>query len=257
MTSSYYQTPTPRPDDLAQDRWAGAPGGAQAGWPASAGSGGRVPPGPAAPSSLGSWLDQQEQHLVHPKLVEESLRRAGWWPQHAAIEGARYRARFNEHPLGYATLLVSTGAAALSLGTVGHELAAGLNGPVSRNFLGVWLTLFLVSGAFLVPGLLWALRVDRNDPVAVWSNSRRSLSQALVWGCGIVGLARLFWYGAQLVGLLVGATWAHQSLAAGLANVAVTVGIALPVGWGAFWFGHRFDSVDPTLSEAQRRRLAG
>lgn len=258
MTLTHYQSPTPRPDNLGPDWWAGAPAcGPQAGWSASGGGGPRVPQTPPmAPSSLGGWLDEQEQQLVHPALVEESLRRAGWLPQHAAIEAARYRTRFNEHPLGYSALLVSTGLAALSLGTVGHALAAGLNGPVSRNTLGFWLTLFLVSGAFVVPGLLWAFRVDREDPVAVWSNPRRSLSEALIWGCGIVGFARLFWYGAQLVGRLVGATWAHGTLAADLANVAVTIGIALPVGWWAYSFRHRFDRVDPTISEAQRRRLA-
>lgn len=258
MTLTYYQSQSPRPVNKGPEPWAGAPVcGPQAGWPASGGPGPRAAQSlPLAPSGLGQWLDEQEQHFVHPALVDQSLRRAGWLPQHAAIEAARYRSRFNEHPLGYSALLVSIGAAALSLGTIGHALAAGLNGPVSRNTVGLWLTLFLVSGAFAVPGLLWALRVDREDPVAVWSNPRRCLSEALIWGCGIVGVARLFWYGAQLIGGLVGATWAHGSLAAGLANVAVTVGIALPVGWWAFSFRHRFDHLDPTISEAQRRRLA-
>jgi hypothetical protein len=82
--------------------------------------------GPAAgrPADLVAWLDEQERAGTHPAVVEGQLRLAGWSPPHAAVEASRYRIRFNEHPLGYAALLVSTGVAALALGTVGHMLAA-------------------------------------------------------------------------------------------------------------------------------------
>jgi hypothetical protein len=207
-------------------------------------------------SGVAMWLDEQERQFTHPEVVKRELIRAGWFPQHAAIEAARYRDRFNEHPLGYAALLVSTGVGALALGTVGHTLTAAVGGTIDRNELGFWLTVFLVSMPFLAWAHWWAAAVDRRDPVAVWSNPRRSLSRALLWGCGIVGIGRLLWYGAQLVGALVGATWAaHASIAAGLVNVAITVGIALPLGLWAFRFRHRFDEDDPTVSRFQRRQL--
>jgi hypothetical protein len=201
----------------------------------------------SGPADMGAWLDQQQRQLVHPKVVEEGLRRAGWYPVPAAMEAARYRTRFNEHPLGYAALLVSTGVAALAMGTVGHVLASGIDRGIDRNSLGFWLTILLVSMPFVVWAHLWALRVDHDDPVAVWSAPRRFLAQALLWGCALVGIARLMWYGAQLVGGLVGATWAAgDSAAAGVVNVTITVSIALPLGLWSYHFLHRFDDEDPT-----------
>jgi hypothetical protein len=209
---------------------------------------------PAEPAGLGDWIDRRRQDLTHPQVVEEELRRAGWHPMHAAIEANRYRTRFNEHTLGYAALLVSTGVAALALGTLGHALAAGIDGTVNRNRIAFWLTLALIALPFAVWGHLWATRVDRDDPVAVWSQPRRSLALALVWGCGIVGFGRLAYYGAQLIGTVVGATWAiHGSVAAGLVNVSITVGIALPLGLWAFHFLHRFDNEDPTRTPVPHR----
>jgi hypothetical protein len=76
----------------------------------------------------------------------------------------------------------------------------------------------------------------------------------LVWGCAVVGIARLTWYGAQLVGSVVGASWAAgDSSLGGLVNVAITVLIALPLGLWAYNFLHRFDDEDPTRPEQRRR----
>jgi lysylphosphatidylglycerol synthetase-like protein (DUF2156 family) len=206
-------------------------------------------------AGLGEWLDRRQRDLTHPKVVEEQLRRAGWHPMPAAIEANRYRSRFNEHPLGYAALLVSTGVAALAVGTVGHALASAIGGTVDRNSLTFWLTIALVALPFAVWAHVWAAHVDRDDPVAVWSQSRKTLAQALIWGCGLVGIGRLAFYGAQLIGALIGATWAiHHSALAGLVNVAITVAIALPLGLWAFHFLHRFDDEDPTRAPEPRRR---
>ncbi|MDQ6615552.1 MAG: hypothetical protein M3083_12620 [Actinomycetota bacterium] len=217
----------------------------------------RLAPGAplVAPTDVANWLDEQERNLAHPKVVEDGLRRAGWHPVHAAMEVARYRTRFNEHQLGYSALLVSTGVAALALGTVGHILASGLDRSVNRNSLSAWLTVFVVSLPFAIWAHVWAAQVDRDDPVAVWSQPRRSLALALLWGCGIVGIGRLAIYGGRLVGALLGATWAAgDSTAAGAVNVAITVSIALPLGLWAFFFLHRFDDEDPSQPSRRRRR---
>lgn len=210
---------------------------------------------PADPAALADWLDRQERDLTHPAVVEDGLRRAGWNPMGAAMEAARYRTRFNEHPLGYGALLVSTGIAALAAGSTGHVLARGLDQRISRNALAWWLTVLVVALPFAVWAHVWAARVDRDDPVAVWSNSRRFLAKALLWACGIVGIGRLAIYVGQLVGSLVGATWAAgDSTGAGTVNVAITVGIALPLGLWAFRFLHRFDDENPAQPRRQRRR---
>jgi hypothetical protein len=215
---------------------------------------------PTGPPLLGAgdlarWLDEKEQDLTHPRVIEDQLRRAGWHPIPAAMEADRYRARFNEHVLGYSALLVSTGVAALAAGTVGHVLASGIDHHINPNTIAVWLTVFVVSLPFALWAHFWAAKVDRSDPVAVWSQPRQTLARLLVWGCGIVGVGRLMIYVAQLIGSLVGATWASgDSALAGLVNVAITISIALPLGLWAFSFLHRFDDEDPTQPTPRRGR---
>ncbi|MDQ1378349.1 MAG: hypothetical protein QOJ52_3383 [Acidimicrobiaceae bacterium] len=206
------------------------------------------------PVDLAQWLDEQERDVAHPLVVQEGMRRAGWHPAHAALEAARYRSRFDEHRLGYSALLVSTGVAAFAAGTAGHALAAGIDRRVNRDTLATWLTILVVSLPFAIWAHVWAAHVDRDDPVAVWSQPRRSLARALVWGCGIVGIGRLVMYAAQLIGALVGAHWASgDSAGAGAVNVAITVGIALPLGLWAFNFLHRFDAEDPAVPNRRTR----
>ena len=204
------------------------------------------------------WLDDCEARLLHPDQVSDLLQRAGWAPLQARALSDEYRRRFNEHSLGYSGLLVSIGIAALGAGTAGHTLVAGLNGTVNRSELAISLTGFLIALPFAGWGHQWAAKVDRTDPVAVWSRPRRNLALVLLWACAIVGGARLLAYGVELIGALVGAPWAARgSLLAGAINVAIAIGIALPLGIWSFRFLHRFDHEDPTAPPSQRtRRIA-
>jgi hypothetical protein len=214
-------------------------------------------PAPVLPADIATWLDDQAHDAVHPRTVGNMLRRSGWHPAQIAVASAQYRERFNEHTLGYSALLVATGVGALAAGTAGHILAGGLDHGVNRNQLAIWLTVLTVSLPFAIWAHLWAARIDRDDPVAVWSQPRRTLANVLVWACGIVGVYRLLRYAAQLIGSLLHATWAAgDSAAAGAINVAITVGIALPLGLWAFHFLHRFDDEDPT-QPSQPTRAAG
>ena len=204
-------------------------------------------PAPALAADIVTWLDDQARDAVHPRIVENMVRRSGWQPAQVAMASAQYRERFNEHTLGYSALLVATGVGALAAGTAGHILAGGVDHSVDRNQLAIWLTALAVSLPFAIWAHLWAAKVDRDDPVAVWSRPRRTLANVLVWACGIVGIYRLLRYAAQLIGTLLHATWAAgDSAAAGAINVAITVAIALPLGLWAFSFLHRFDDEDPT-----------
>ena len=90
--------------------------------------------------------------------------------------------------------------------------------------------------------------------MAVWSGPRRKLANVLLWACGIVGVVRLFIYAGQLIGVLVGASWAQDTtVVTGAVNVAITIGIALPLGLWAHAFRHRFDGEDPTVPVARKR----
>ena len=219
-------------------------------------TGGASPP-PGAVAGAGSfeaWLDRCESELVHPAVVEDRLRRNGWHPLHAAEAARVYRRRYNEHPVGYFALLAATGMAALAAGSAGHVLARGLGHPVNRNALAVWLTVLVCALPFAAWAHWWARRVDEDDAVAVWSRSRQGLATVLLWSCTLVGIVRLLTYVAQLIGALVGASWAsNDSVPAGAVNVAIVVAIALPLGLWAYDFGHRFDAEDPTVPPERRQ----
>ncbi len=205
---------------------------------------------------IATWLDGCEHDLVHPGRVEDQLRRQGWAPVQATAIADGYRKRFNEHALGYSALLVTTGVSALALGTVGHILTAALNGPLERGSLARWLSVLTCLLPFAVWSHRWAFRADREDPVAVWSQPRRTLALTLLWACGLVGGARLLIYATQLISEFVKAPGSrHHSLLAGAINVSISLSIALPVGLWSYRFLHRFDGEDPTAPPARRRRL--
>jgi hypothetical protein len=206
-------------------------------------------------AQMAEYLDRCEADLVHPGRVDAQLRRQGWSPGDAQAVTETYRRRFNEHILGYSALLVATGVTALAAGTVGHYLTNGLNGPVHRQALAFWLAVLICTAPFAVWAHLWAARVDRNDPVAVWSQPRRTLAQILLWASGVVGGLRLLIYATQLSQSIVNPRGSgHHSVAAGLINVAISTVIALPLGLWSYRFLHRFDREDPTAVPEERHR---
>jgi hypothetical protein len=211
---------------------------------------------PRPEPDISTWLDGCEHDLVHPGRVEDQLRRQGWAPVQATAIADGYRKRFNEHTLGYSALLVTTGVSALALGTVGHILTGALNGPLHRQSLAMWLSVLTCVLPFAAWAHRWALRADRDDPVAVWSRPRRTLAITLLWACGVVGGARLLMYATQLISELVKAPGSRDdSLLAGAINVSISLSIALPVALWSYRFLHRFDSEDPTAPPSRRRRL--
>ncbi len=212
-----------------------------------------IPPEKAA--AIADWLDSCERTAVHPGTIDEQLRRQGWTPAQSAAVAEQYRRRYNEHALGYSSLLVATGVAALAAGTTGHILTAGLDQPVNRDALAFWLTLLICALPFAAWSHWWAAGVDRDDPAAVWSRPRRGLARLLLWAAGVVGIGRLLLYATRLIGVVVGATWASgTSGVAESLNVTITVAIALPLAFWAFRFLHRFDGEDPTSPAAHHRR---
>lgn len=208
------------------------------------------------PAQVEEWLDACERELVHPATVEDRLRRSGWAPGAVAAAVLSYRKRFNEHTLGYSALLVTTGLVALAAGSVGHVLIAGLTRPVNRKALAAWLTILTCSLPFAAWGHTWAARTDREDPVAAWSEPRRTLSKVLLWACGIVGIGRLVIYVGQLMAVLVHAVPSAPPGAAAVSalQVLVVVAISGPLGVWAFDFGHRFDGEDPSVPASHRVR---
>jgi hypothetical protein len=132
-----------------------------------------------------------------------------------------------------------------------------MTGPVHRRTLAAWLTVLICALPFAGWAHWWAARVDRDDPVAVWSEPRRTLALVLVWASGIVGIGRLIIYVGQLMAVVVGARpMTGIAVLEGALNVMVVVGIALPLALWSWAFLHRFDAEDPTAPTSHRRRTA-
>jgi MFS family permease len=191
------------------------------------------------------FLDRCQDLGSHPDEVARQLVRAGWEPATAGLVAERYRGRFDEHRLGYAGFLFAVGFSALALGSIGHLLLADADGhEPSADALALWLTVLAIAVPFGVWSWLWVRRIDDTDPVAAWSRPRQSLARTLLWCCGIVGGFRLLHYVFALIASLTGSSWATElDPLIGLANVAVTAGITVPLGVWAFRFLHRFDAA--------------
>lgn len=210
---------------------------------------------PTPVGAMEAWLDHCEGKLVHPANVEDQLRREGWSPFAAANVAVAYRRRFNEHPLGYATLLTTTGFAALAAGTSGHLIIDGLVHPVHRSALAASLTILICLFPFAVWAHMWAAKVDRDDPVAAWSVPRRNLASTLLWACVIVGAIRLLFYVETLLSALL-STHPQSAgvLGAGALNVGFSLSISVTLGIWAYNFLHRFDNEDPSVPPDTRHR---
>lgn len=211
---------------------------------------------PRSPQAVAEFLDRCEADLVHPEVVADRLRRQGWSDLSAAQVADHYRRRFDEHALGYSALLVCTGLSALAAGTAAHQLLGIAEGiDVDREGLALWLTVLVVATPLAAWATVWAHRVDRDDPVAVWSRPRRSLARVLLWSCAVVGGCRLLAYVFNVIATIAGSQWASdRSLLIGFAHVAVTIGITYPLGRWAHGFLHRFDAEDPTAPRRRSRR---
>lgn len=210
---------------------------------------------PAPGGAIEAWLDSCEAHLAHPAGVEDQLRRQGWSQPAAASVAESYRRRFNEHSLGYATLLTTTGFAALAAGTSGHLLIDGLVHPVHRRALAATLSILVCLIPFAVWSHAWAARVDREDPVAAWSRPRRNLAATLLWACVIVGAIRLLFYVETLMSALLSTHPESPGvLGAGALNVGFSLSISVSLGIWAYMFLHRFDIEDPSVPPETRHR---
>jgi hypothetical protein len=186
--------------------------------------------------AIEAWLDYCEANLT------------------ANVAGA-YRRRFNEHPIGYSTLLATTGFSALAAGTSGHLIIDGLIHPVHRAALAASLSILICLLPFAVWSHTWAAKVDRDDPVAAWSRPRHNLAAALLWACVIVGAIRLLFYVETLLSALL-STHPQSSgiLGAGALNVGFSLSISVSLGIWAYNFLHRFDNEDPSVPPDTRRR---
>lgn len=213
-----------------------------------------TPDAAGARADVTAWLDRCEADATHPEVVAAGLRRLGWHEADVAHLSAAYRARFDEHGLGYLALLLSTGVSTLALGTTLHLSLDGLAQPVDRPALAWALAVLVCSLPFTAWSAAWAWQVEREDPVAAWSAPRRTLAQVLLAACVGVGVLRLLAYVSALTSAVLRTGGpSREAVAVGLLHVVVTVSLALPLGLWSWRLLRRFDAEDPTRRTHRRR----
>lgn len=231
-----------------------APGGAT---PSSAGS---VPPqtrsvgqpvsGYAGPVSTRNWLVQQRNDGVTPDKISAQLLTNGWDSDAASAAAMSSLRSADYHRLMYSTLCWGAGLSALGAGTAAH-VALSLskygeydNGP--RIIIATMLALLIVALPLTIVALFKSREVERNDPFAVWSPTRRFLF-GLLGGCvGVVGVYRALAYLYELIAAGVGVEGYHAS-AGSVLQVLVTLAIAVPIVW--------WSVIEWTRSNVARRSL--
>ncbi|HKY15741.1 MAG TPA: hypothetical protein VJM33_12520 [Microthrixaceae bacterium] len=173
------------------------------------------------------WLTVQRNAGATPADITTTLVANGWNADQAASWSLRSLRSTDYHHLTYAGVTWMTGIAALSGATSLHYLIDGNPNPVA---LACAVTFFVST----VPLAVWAMinmrRVEERSAHAVWSPARRLWFATLATCSGLVGLVRLLHFVYIVAASLTGARAEPLDIEA-VAQVAVTVGVSLPLFW--------------------------
>ena len=183
----------------------------------------RSPQGPSGPSLRG-WLVGRRNEGATPAVIASELV-GGGWDADAAARAALSSLRSSDRRGGlYAALTATCGLAALAFATAAHLVLAGNVDPAATASA-------LTVAVVLVPLAAWcavlASRVERTSRFVVWSPERRFWFGALAGCTAAVGVVRALAYTYAVIAGYTGA--AAQPSGADLAQVAVTLGVALPL----------------------------
>jgi hypothetical protein len=174
-----------------------------------------------------SWLTARRNAGATPADITTELVAEGWSADQAAAAALRSLRSSDYHQLTYAGVTWMTGIAALSGATSLHLLIADNPDPVG---LAVAFTIFVST----MPLAIWACiakqRVEERSRHAIWSPARRLWFATLALCSGLVGMVRLLHFVYVVAASLTGARPEPLDIEA-VAQVAVTVGVALPLCW--------------------------
>jgi hypothetical protein len=145
-----------------------------------------------------------------------------------------------EHRLAYSVACWAAGLGALALGSTLHLAVDALNGTeVDTTLAAFWLTFLVVAAPFALWAASAVLRIEDDDPDAVRSGTRDSLSRALLWGAGIVGIGRLLLGVFRFIDGVLARSADGADLLADIAHVGVTVAVAGAVFWTTWQWRNR------------------
>ena len=149
----------------------------------------------------------------------------------------------SEHRLAYSVACWGIGLGTLALGSTLHLAVDAIGGQdIEPALSAFWLTFLVVAAPFALWATNAVMRIESTDADAVHSQTRASLTSALLWGAGIVGIGRLLLGVYRLIYGLLNATADGAEIVADLAHVAVTVGVAGALFYGTWTWRHRADA---------------
>lgn len=206
--------------------------------------------GQIGPTSTRGWLVQQRNNGVTPDKISAQLLTNGWDSDAAATAAMSSLRSADYHKLMYSTLCWGAGLSALGAGTAAH-VALSLdsygeydNGP--RQVIATMLALLIVALPLTIVALIKSRQVEREDPFAVWSPTRRFLFGLLGACVGVVGVYRALAYLYELIAAAVGVD-DYTATAGSVLQVLVTLAIAVPIVW--------WSVIEWTRSNVARRSL--
>ncbi|MFZ4517232.1 MAG: hypothetical protein ACOYOP_02520 [Microthrixaceae bacterium] len=209
-----------------------------------------TPARPGVPSSfdVGNWLVARRNRGATPADIAGELVGAGWSADAAATAALRSLRRADRRLLLWFSLCWSAGLAAVGLTTGLHELLAEYPDRVTAAFA---LTVAVVMAPIAVACGVHARRVEAASEFAVWSPDRRGWFGTLATCTVVVGLVRLIAYLYTVIASMVAAT-EEPLYARDLAQVALSLGVALPLFWWSFTEWRRSNVAISGLRDDER-----
>jgi hypothetical protein len=198
------------------------------------------------------WLTTRRNAGATPADITNELVATGWNADQAATWSLRSLRSTDYHHLLYAGVTWMTGIAALSGATSLHYLIDDNPNPTG---LATAVTFFIST----LPIAIWAIismqRVEERSDHAIWSPARRMWFGTLALCSGLVGLVRLLHFVYVVAASLTGASSEPLDIDA-VAQVGVTVGVALPLYWWSMTEWRRSALLISGLSEEPSERPA-
>ena len=204
-----------------------------------------VHPGQGQAIATRQYLVNQRNAGATPDVITDELIAAGWDADagaRAALQSLRSR---DHHRLLYWGLTFSAGFAALAVASAIHVALDAHHHPVA---LAAWITLALIAIPIVAVTAPVARKVERTDPHAIWSPTRRALFGTLAGITAFIGISRLLTYVFRAVAALVDVP-GYDLSAASFVQVAVSLLVSAPLFTWALFEWRRSNVLIRSLSD--------
>ena len=192
-----------------------------------------------------AWLTGQRNRGATPAQIASELVDHGWSADVAARRSLQSLRSSDRQPVLWFSLCWSAGLAAVGFTTAAHQL---LMPYPDRTMAATALTLSIVMAPIaFVCGVL-ARRSERTSTFAVWSPERRFWFGTLAVCTAVVDLVRLITYVYAVIATIVAAT-PEPLYGSDLAQVAISLGVAIPLFWWSFTEWRRSNVVLSGLAD--------